>query len=114
MPTDGTKAQAWTWDTALQGIVPPMISPLNATGEVGGDALTVVVNHILGGGCSGLFVLGGCGEGAWLTRQQRSAVIRAATRAAGGRAPVLAGVMLPATGPAIEAARQAAADGADA
>lgn len=114
MTTDGTKAQAWTWDAALQGIVPPMISPLNAAGEVDGDALTVVVKHILGGGCSGLFVLGGCGEGAWLTRQQRSAVIRAATRAAGGRAPVLAGVMLPATGPAIEAARQAVDDGADA
>jgi len=114
MSTDGTKAPAWTWDAALQGIVPPMISPLNAAGEVDDDALTVVVNHILGGGCSGLFGLGGCGEGAWLTRQQRSTVIRAAMRAAGGRAPVLAGVMLPATGPAIEAARQAAADGADA
>jgi len=114
MSADGTKVHAWTWDAALQGIVPPMISPMSAAGEVDGDALTVVVNHILGGGCSGLFVLGGCGEGAWLTRQQRSAVIRAATRAAGGRAPILAGVMLPATGPAIEAARQAADDGADA
>ena len=114
MSADGTKSRAWTWDLALQGIVPPMISPLGATGEVDGTALTVVVNHILGGGCSGLFVLGGCGEGAWLTREQRSAVIRGATRAAEGRAPVLAGVMLPATGPAIEAARQAADDGADA
>jgi len=114
MSADGTKTQAWTWDLALQGIVPPMISPLSGTGEVDGKALTVIVNHILGGGCSGLFVLGGCGEGAWLTREQRSAVIRAATRAAEGRAPVLAGVMLPATGPAIEAARQAADDGADA
>lgn len=114
MSADGSKARAWTWDLALHGIVPPMISPLSATGEVDGTALAVVVNHILGGGCSGLFVLGGCGEGAWLTRDQRSAVIRAATRAAEGRAPVLAGVMLPATGPAIEAARQAADDGADA
>ena len=114
MSADTIKAQAWTWDAALQGIVPPMISPLSATGEVDGEALTVIVNHILGGGCSGLFVLGGCGEGAWLTREQRSAVIRATTRAAKGRAPVLAGVMLPATGPAVEAARQAADDGADA
>lgn len=106
--------QRWTWDAALRGIVPPMISPLSPVGEVDGDALAVVVDHILGGGCSGLFVLGGCGEGAWLTREQRSAVIRAAMRAAAGRAPVLAGVMLPATGPAVEAARQAADDGADA
>lgn len=112
MSADRTKT--WTWDLALGGIVPPMISPLSATGEVDGDALAAVVSHILGGGCSGLFVLGGCGEGAWLTRERRSSVIRAAKRASGGRAPVLAGVMLPATGPALEAARQAADDGADA
>ena len=62
----------------------------------------------------GLFMLGGCGEGAWLTSAQRGAVVRAAVRAAAGRVPVLAGVMLPATGPAVEAARQAAGEGADA
>jgi 4-hydroxy-tetrahydrodipicolinate synthase len=104
----------WTWKRALQGIVPPMISPLKTGGEVDEDALVGVVDRILGGGCTGLFVLGGCGEGAWLTRAQRSAVVRAAVRAAAGRAPVLAGVMLPATGPAVESARQAAEDGADA
>jgi dihydrodipicolinate synthase/N-acetylneuraminate lyase len=114
MSADRTKTQAWTWDAALRGIVPPMISPLSATGAVDEKALAATVDHILGGGCSGLFVLGGCGEGAWLTREQRSAVIRGAIRSAGGRAPVLAGVMLPATGPAVEAARHAADDGADA
>ncbi len=77
-------------------------------------AIDLLVEHVLGGGCSGLFVLGGCGEGAWLTTAQRRAVVRATVRAAAGRAPVLVGVMLPATGPAIEAARQAADDGADA
>jgi 4-hydroxy-tetrahydrodipicolinate synthase len=73
-----------------------------------------LVDYVLEGGCSGLFVLGGCGEGAWLPSRQRGAVIRAFVRAAAGRVPVLAGVMLPATAPAIEAARQAAAEGADA
>jgi 4-hydroxy-tetrahydrodipicolinate synthase len=73
-----------------------------------------LVEHGLAGGVSGLFVLGACGEGAWLTASQRGAVTRAAVRAAGGRVPVLAGVMLPGTGAAVEAARQAADDGADA
>lgn len=114
MSADRTTTQTWTWDGALRGIVPPMISPLSAAGAVDEKALAATVHHILSGGCSGLFVLGGCGEGAWLAREQRSAVIRAAKRAAAGRAPVLAGVMLPATGPAVEAARQAADDGADA
>ena len=106
--------QSWSWETALRGVIPPMISPLTTSGDPDVAAIDLLVEHVLGGGCSGLFVLGGCGEGAWLTGAQRRAVVRATVRAATGRAPVLVGVMLPATGPAIEAARQAADDGADA
>ena len=107
-------SRRWTWDGALSGVVPPAISPLDAAHEIDEDAIALLVDHLLRGGSSGLFVLGGCGEGAWLTSRQRGAVIRAFGRAAAGRVPVLAGVMLPATGPAVEAARQAAAEGADA
>jgi 4-hydroxy-tetrahydrodipicolinate synthase len=115
MPSQtGCPAPGWSWDTALCGIIPPMISPLAPAGEPDGPAIALLVEHILVGGCTGLFVLGGCGEGAWLTPPQRSAVIRDTVSAAAGRAPILAGVMLPATGPATEAARQAADEGADA
>ncbi len=106
--------QSWSWETALRGVIPPIISPLTTSGDPDVAAIDLLVEHVLRGGCSGLFVLGGCGEGAWLTGAQRGAVVRATVRAATGRAPVLVGVMLPATGPAIEAARQAADDGADA
>jgi dihydrodipicolinate synthase/N-acetylneuraminate lyase len=102
------------WERALHGIVPPLISPLNGAGAPDAGAMAALVEHVVGAGCSGLFMLGGCGEGAWLTPAQRGAVVRQAARAAAGRAPVLAGVMLPATGPAVEAARQAAGEGADA
>jgi 4-hydroxy-tetrahydrodipicolinate synthase len=104
----------WTWTGALGGIVPPLISPLDRAREPDGPAMAALVAHVLDGGCTGLFVLGGCGEGAWLTAPQRSAVVRAAAKAAGGRAPVLAGCMLPGTRAAAEAARQAAGEGADA
>jgi 4-hydroxy-tetrahydrodipicolinate synthase len=104
----------WSWTSALGGIVPPLISPLGAAGDPDDGALTALVEHVVGGGVSGLFVLGGCGEGAWLPPAARGAVIRAAVRAARGRVPVLAGVMLPGTGPVVEAARQAAGEGADA
>jgi dihydrodipicolinate synthase/N-acetylneuraminate lyase len=114
MAVDRTETQAWNWDTALQGIIPPMISPLSETGEVDGGALERLVAHILDGGCSGLFILGGCGEGAWLTSKQRASVVRASHRAASGKAPILVGVMLPAMGLAVEAARRAADEGADA
>lgn len=110
---DGT-AGAWSWTDALTGVVPPLISPLDASGEPDATATAALVEHVLAGGASGLFVLGGCGEGAWLTHAQRGAVIRATVGAARGRAPVLAGVMLPATRAAAEAARQAADEGADA
>ncbi|MBI3457230.1 MAG: dihydrodipicolinate synthase family protein [Candidatus Rokubacteria bacterium] len=104
----------WSWAQALSGIVPPLVSPLTASGDPDDGAMEALVEHVLAGGCSGLFLLGGCGEGAWLTAMQRGAVTRAAVRAAAGRVPVLAGVMLPATRAAGEAARQAADEGADA
>jgi 4-hydroxy-tetrahydrodipicolinate synthase len=112
--THQNMSKAWTWDAALRGVTPPLISPLTVAGNPDEAATATLVEHVLAGGCSGLFVLGGCGEGAWLTRGQRGSLIRAAVRAAAGRAPVLVGVMLPATGPAAEAARQAADEGADA
>ncbi len=111
---NGRKSAGWAWDEALCGVVPPLISPLNATGEPDTDAAAALVEHVLDAGCTGLFVVGGCGEGAWLTSSQRRAVVSGVVRAAAGRAPVLTGVMLPATGPAVEAARQAADLGADA
>jgi 4-hydroxy-tetrahydrodipicolinate synthase len=114
MTSTSTASHRWTWAGALGGVVPPAISPLDAAREVDEGAIPPLVEHLLGGGSSGLFVLGGCGEGAWLTSRQRGAVIRAFVRAAAGRVPVLAGVMLPATGPTVEAARQAVAEGADA
>jgi len=105
--------KGWSWETALCGVVPPMISPLTASGEPDKTAIRKLVKHILEGGCTGLFVLGGCGEGAWLTAKQRAAVVRATVQAVAGQAPVLVGIMLPATGPATEAARQAVDEGAD-
>jgi 4-hydroxy-tetrahydrodipicolinate synthase len=110
----GPGARRWTWNGALTGVVPPTISPLDAAREIDEAAAGALVEHVLAGGCSGLFILGGCGEGAWLPPRQRGVVVRAFARAAAGRVPVLAGVMLPATGPALEAARQAAGEGADA
>jgi 4-hydroxy-tetrahydrodipicolinate synthase len=104
----------WSWDDALRGVIPPMISPLDATYQVDTAAVHRMVNHILDGGCSGLFVLGGVGEGAWLSSSQRLDIITSTVHAARGRAPVLAGLMLPGTAPACDAAQLAVDAGADA
>jgi len=105
---------SWSWAEALSGVIPPLITPLDHSGDVDRAGSAALINHVLAAGCSGLFVAGGCGLGPWLTGDQYSKTIRAAVAAAAGRAPILAGVMLPATGPAAEAARRAEADGADA
>lgn len=105
---------AWTWAEALCGVIPPLITPLDSKGDVSWAGSEALVHYVLGAGCRGLFVVGGCGLGPWLTAEQRSETVRAAVAAAAGKAPVLAGIMLPATGPSREAARQAEADGADA
>lgn len=104
----------WTWDNALRGVIPPVISPLTETHHVDEEAVDRVVDYILAGGCSGLFVLGGTGEGAWLSGSQRERMVASTVRSAAGRAPVLVGVMLPGTAPTRDAAHQAADAGADA
>jgi 4-hydroxy-tetrahydrodipicolinate synthase len=111
---NGSVKPAWSWDVALRGVIPPMISPLNEAGQVDAEAVGRLADYILAGGCSGLFVLGGTGEGAWLSSSQRDGIVRAAVRAAAGRAPVLVGLMLPGTAPARDAALQALDAGADA
>jgi len=114
MPDAEAGPPTWNWADILRGVIPPLITPLNAGGGIDSEAITALVDHLLAGGCSGLFVVGGCGMGPWLTTTQRGETIRGMVRAAAGRVPVLAGVMLPSTGPAREAAWQAEAEGADA
>jgi 4-hydroxy-tetrahydrodipicolinate synthase len=108
-----TTGRRWTWDRVLTGVVPPVISVLDASGSIDGAMQRSICDHILIEGGAGLFVLGGCGEGAWLTPDQRSSVVRHSVEASAGRAPVIAGVMLPATALAVDAAKRAADAGAD-
>jgi dihydrodipicolinate synthase/N-acetylneuraminate lyase len=39
---NGRMSAAWAWDEALCGVVPPLISPLNATGELDTDAVAAL------------------------------------------------------------------------
>src|SRR5258706_14694881 len=73
--SSGMSGREWNWERQLHGIVPPLISPLAADGEPDADAMAALVDHVIGGGCSGLFMLGGCGEGASLSSAQRRALV---------------------------------------
>src|SRR5258705_12669882 len=82
--SSGMSERDWNWERQLHGIIPPLISPLDDTGAPDADAMAALVDHVVGGGCSGLFLLGGCGPGAWPTSAQRGTGHRAAGPPAGG------------------------------
>ncbi|KAB7846605.1 dihydrodipicolinate synthase family protein [Streptomyces mobaraensis] len=95
------------------GFIPPLCTPLTPDGAVDTRSLHRLVEHVLDGGASALFALGTCGEAVFLTDEQRRTVVRTAVEAAGGRVPVLAGVIDTTTPRVLERAREAAGLGAD-
>lgn len=100
--------------TTYFGVIPPVVTPLTADGELDRASLERVVGHLLDGGVSGLFALGSSGETAYLTPGQQDEVIKVITSAAAGQVPVLVGAIETTTNRAVERARAAAALGADA
>ncbi|MFI6897367.1 dihydrodipicolinate synthase family protein [Streptomyces sp. NPDC050256] len=96
------------------GVIPPVVTPLTADGELDRSSLERVVGHLLDGGVSGLFALGSSGETAYLTPGQQDEVIEVIVAAAAGQVPVLVGAIETTTNRAIERAQRAATLGADA
>ena len=96
----------------LHGIVPPVVTPYAADGNIDTQSLRRVVRHLLGGGVHGLFALGTTSECVFLTPAQRATVIETIVDEAAGRVPVVAGVLDATTDHCIAHARQAKALGA--
>ncbi|MFJ8921236.1 dihydrodipicolinate synthase family protein [Streptomyces sp. NPDC102415] len=103
-----------TATTTYSGVIPPVVTPLTADGELDRASLERVVGHLLDGGVSGLFALGSSGETAYLTPAQQDEVIKVIASASAGQVPVLVGAIETTTNRAIERARAAAGLGADA
>ncbi|MFD5141531.1 dihydrodipicolinate synthase family protein [Streptomyces sp. NPDC058378] len=103
-----------TATTTYSGVIPPVVTPLTADGELDRASLERVVGHLLDGGVSGIFALGSSGETAYLTPAQQDEVIKVITSASAGQVPVLVGAIETTTNRAIERARAAAGLGADA
>ena len=79
--------------TPLRGVVPPLITPLTADGEVDLASLERLVAHLLEGGVHGIFALGSSGEVAQLTDAHRATVLEAVSGFVAGQVPILAGVI---------------------
>ncbi|MDR0487994.1 MAG: dihydrodipicolinate synthase family protein [Propionibacteriaceae bacterium] len=77
----------------LRGIIPPIVTPLDDDGHVDAAALTQLTEHLISSGVHGIFVLSSTGEVAYLDDTERMRAIDTVAQAAGGRVPVLAGVI---------------------
>ena len=97
-----------------RGIIPAMVTPLDANGRVAEKPLRKLVNHLIAGGVHGLFPVGSQGEFFALTFEQKQAVIRIVLDETRGRVPVYAGTGAVTTREAVETTKMARDLGVDA
>lgn len=97
-----------------EGIMTPLITPLDADGRVAADQLRKLVARQVAAGVTSILVLGGTGEYSALDEDQRRRAIDLAVEAAGGSVPVVAGILAPGLGDAVVTAKYARAAGVDA
>ncbi|MBV9227277.1 MAG: dihydrodipicolinate synthase family protein [Acidobacteriaceae bacterium] len=96
----------------LQGVVPPLVTPLTEDSALDRDGLRSVVNHVLAGDVQGLFLLGSTGEFCSLSTDTRRAVIDEGCTAVAGRVPVVINVSDTCLEESIQLAQYAARAGA--
>ncbi len=98
----------------FRGVVPPVVVPLTDRYEVDYPSFTRVLEHLLGAGVHGLFVLGSTSEVVFHEASTRRRIVEHAAAVAAGRVPILAGAIDPTTDRVVAHARAAAEAGADA
>ncbi|NTF90902.1 dihydrodipicolinate synthase family protein [Agrobacterium rhizogenes] len=98
----------------FKGVVPPVVTPLNADLTVDYASYTRVLEHLIEAGCHGLFVLGSTSEVVFHDEKTRQEIIEHSARVINGRVPLIVGVIDPTTDRVINHARIAKAAGADA
>ncbi|WP_182866841.1 dihydrodipicolinate synthase family protein [Rhodopirellula sp. JC639] len=114
--TDNAGGQSETQSTtlSLQGIVPPLVTPLSARDQLDHDGLQRLLDHVIGGGVAAVFILGTTGEAPSLSYRLRREMIEQSVRIVAGRVPVLVGVTDTAFVESVALAEYAAQCGADA
>ena len=78
--------------TKLQGIIPPMITPLKGDDELDREGTVRLTEHLVAGGVHAIFLLGTTGEAQSLTYRLRYEFVELVCRQVAGRIPVLVGV----------------------
>ena len=96
------------------GVVPPVVTPLTKNFEVDYDSFTRVIEHLIGAGCHGLFVLGSTSEVVFHDEATRRKIIEHAVKITNRRVPIFAGVIDPTTDRVIGHSKVAQSAGVDA
>ncbi len=76
----------------LRGIIPPLATPLLDEDRLDHAGLERLVEHVLGGGVHGLFLLGSTGEGPSLAYRLRRELVERVAEQVAGRVPLLVGI----------------------
>lgn len=97
----------------LEGIIVPLITPLRPDESLDEAGLEKLVEHVITGGVSGIFVAGSSGEGPTLSEAVKQHVVCAVSEQAKGRATVLVGIFDGGTRQVAEQARRLASKGGD-
>jgi dihydrodipicolinate synthase/N-acetylneuraminate lyase len=98
----------------FHGIVPPLVTPLRDADTLDVAGLERLVEHVVGGGVHGLFILGTTGEGPSLATAVQQELVGRVVRLVDGRVPVLVGITDASPAESVALARCAAERGADA
>ena len=112
--TKGTKASKAITAERFVGVIPPLVLPLDRTGQIDFDSLDRQIDFLLAAGVDGLWVNGTTGDFFALDDDERGRVVAAAVRRSGGRVPVIAQAGDTATRRAIAHGHRALEAGADA
>ncbi len=97
----------------FHGVFPYLVSPIDASGQIGESVLARLCDDLIKAGVHGLTPLGSTGEFAYLNGEQRAAVVRTTIEAANRRVPVVAGVASTSTADAVAQAKAYQKLGAD-
>lgn len=98
----------------LSGIVPPLVTPLLNRDQIDVDGTRRLIEHVIDGGVSGVFILGTTGEAPSLSYRIRREFIELVCEAVKNRVRVLVGVTDTAFVETIALSKVAAEHGADA
>jgi 2-dehydro-3-deoxy-D-pentonate aldolase len=101
-------------DLPLNGIIPPLVTPLNSYDELDRPGLERLIEHQLSGGVNALFILNTNGEAPSLSYQLRKEYIKFTCELVNHKIPVLVGITDAAMAGSLEIADYSQQVGADA